>query len=209
MLYGSTHVHIPYLEGSTTIKVGSKTTWFSTSALLLSFLCRSVKEYNTAEEEASHFEVVGLFRSIGSFIGIFLGSFLLGCTMALLTALVSSSSKDIPLSKWRNDYKNNAVSSSSSDSDHNKCAICWVGTWVSHAVRSHFTASTTHTHTHTLQLFLPPQAFFYIWIFSLPNMSCTNLSSRGANLCTMITSAQTLFPVLELKILSTCVYVLV
>ena len=122
---------------------------FSTSALLLSLLCRSVKEYNTAEEEASHFEVLGLFRSIGSFIGIFLGSFLLGCTMALLTALVSSSSKDIPLSKWRNNYKNNAVSSSSSDSDHNKCVICWVVVWVSHAVRSHFTASTTHIHTHT------------------------------------------------------------
>ena len=143
VLYGSTHVHIPYLEGSTTVRLGI-TMWYSPSAPLLFLLCRSVDEYSTAEGGDSHFEVAGLFRSIGSFIGIFLGSFLLGCTMALLTALVSSSSKYFPLSKWRNDYKNNAISSSSSRSDRNKCAICWVVSWVSHA--PFHGIYNTHTH---------------------------------------------------------------
>lgn len=39
--------------------------------------------------EGVRFTVVSLLKSIGSFCGIFLGSFLLGCAMGLLTALVS------------------------------------------------------------------------------------------------------------------------
>lgn len=47
---------------------------------------RSVDEYNG---EDSSFNILALFKSAGSFAGIFLGSFLLGCFIALITALVS------------------------------------------------------------------------------------------------------------------------
>ena len=48
--------------------------------------CRSVDEYSG--EEAS-FTALALFRSVLLFVGVFLGSFVLGCVMGLLTALVS------------------------------------------------------------------------------------------------------------------------
>ena len=47
---------------------------------------RSVDEYSG---EGNRFNIVALFKSIGSFIGIFLGSFLLGCFIGLVTSLVS------------------------------------------------------------------------------------------------------------------------
>ncbi len=53
---------------------------------------RSVDEYSGGggAENADEFEISAVFTSMGSFIGIFLGSFILGCAMGLLTALVSS-----------------------------------------------------------------------------------------------------------------------
>ncbi len=51
-------------------------------------LCRAVDEYAVPGE--SEFSVGKLFISIAKFIGIFFGSFVLGCAMGLLTALVSS-----------------------------------------------------------------------------------------------------------------------
>ena len=59
----------------------SLTSWYS-----LSFL-RSVDVYTVPDVK---FTVPSLLISIGSFCGIFLGSFLLGCAMGLLTALVRS-----------------------------------------------------------------------------------------------------------------------
>ena len=55
-------------------------------SLSLSLSPRAVDEYTVP---GAKFTVVSLFVSIGSFCGIFLGSFLLGCAMGLLTALVS------------------------------------------------------------------------------------------------------------------------
>ena len=49
------------------------------------YVCRSVDEYNG---DANNFNAGALFKSIGSFVGIFLGSFILGCVMGILTALV-------------------------------------------------------------------------------------------------------------------------
>ena len=49
---------------------------------------RSVDEYADPSENQG-FEVGRLFASIFKFIGIFFGSFVLGCAMGLLTALVS------------------------------------------------------------------------------------------------------------------------
>ena len=54
---------------------------------------RSVDEYT----EGSSFEIASLFKSIGTFVGIFLGSFLLGCFMGLATALVGIEETAIPL----------------------------------------------------------------------------------------------------------------
>ena len=48
------------------------------------FIIRSVDEYG----EQSEFSVAGLFKSVGTFVGIFLGSFLLGTFIGLVTALV-------------------------------------------------------------------------------------------------------------------------
>ncbi len=49
--------------------------------------CRAVDEYAVPGE--SEFKVEGLIISIAKFVGIFFGSFVLGCAMGLLTALVS------------------------------------------------------------------------------------------------------------------------
>ena len=50
-------------------------------------------EYNTGSSGSTdEFEATAAFESFGKFIGIFLGSFLLGCAMGLATALVSSPS---------------------------------------------------------------------------------------------------------------------
>ncbi len=51
------------------------------------YLCRAVDEYAVP---GVSFSVDKLFISIAKFIGIFFGSFVLGCAMGLLTALVSS-----------------------------------------------------------------------------------------------------------------------
>ena len=55
--------------------------------LCFSLSLRSVDVYTVP---GVRFTVPSLLISIGSFCGIFLGSFLLGCAMGLLTALVSS-----------------------------------------------------------------------------------------------------------------------
>ena len=57
---------------------------------------RSIDEYG---EGSGQFHWIGLFRSIGSFVGIFFGSFVLGVAMGLVTALLMKFSKlrDHPL----------------------------------------------------------------------------------------------------------------
>ena len=41
--------------------------------------------------EGTEFHWPSIFKSMGSFVGIFLGSFIVGCAVGLLTALVSCS----------------------------------------------------------------------------------------------------------------------
>uniref|UniRef100_A0A1X7TRD5 Cation/H+ exchanger transmembrane domain-containing protein n=1 Tax=Amphimedon queenslandica TaxID=400682 RepID=A0A1X7TRD5_AMPQE len=53
-------------------------------------LYRSVDEYDGDE---TGFSIAGLFKSFGSFIGVFLGSFLLGTAIGLITALMMKFSR--------------------------------------------------------------------------------------------------------------------
>ena len=56
---------------------------------LIDFLSLPSRSVDTYTVPGARFTVPTLLISIGSFCGIFLGSFLLGCAMGLVTALVS------------------------------------------------------------------------------------------------------------------------
>ena len=67
--------------------------------LIFEFVYSSVDEYDVPEGESSSFHASSVVISFLKFVGIFVGSFVLGCLVALITAVFMKMSKlrDYPL----------------------------------------------------------------------------------------------------------------